>query len=200
MKSLIIKDFLTIKSNIKHLLLIIIMFLLLCFDNTHVLHYIPSFLSIIILILLFSYDEVSHFNCYLNTMPIDKKNIVKSKYLVGLILNLIAIIITFIECLFLNFKVDFNSLILCLAITMIIEALILPLIFKFGVERVRIFLIILVLIIGLILTIILTKFTLSNKLTIFITKNGSLIFMLLGVVLIFISYQISKNIYLNKDF
>ena len=65
-------------------------------DGNEVLYFVPVFLSTMLFMSTFSYDDYNKWDAYACTFPSGRTNIVKAKYLASLILTVIAIIITYI--------------------------------------------------------------------------------------------------------
>ena len=83
MKGLIIKDFLNLRNNIKTMLITILIYLLFFIS------YDPSFLSGLLIMIFclqslstFSYDEYANWDVFALSLPISRKELVLSKYIV----------------------------------------------------------------------------------------------------------------------
>ena len=96
MLGLIKKDLLIIKGNIKVAILFVIVFALMSSEGNEILYFVPVFLSTMLFMSTFSYDDYNKWDAYACTFPSGRANIVKAKYLASLILTVIAIIITYI--------------------------------------------------------------------------------------------------------
>ncbi|HBG2460190.1 TPA: ABC-2 transporter permease, partial [Clostridioides difficile] len=151
MKGLILKDLLNLKGNIKFILLFIIMF---GFMSSLGDGNINNFIGVIIvlcttmIVSTFSYDDLNKWDSYVLTMPINRNDIVLSKYLTMLIFSFIGVLVSLIvsvtigyfkNTLILNETLLINALIL--SISVCFGSLILPLIYKFGTERARLLMI-----------------------------------------------------------
>lgn len=217
MKGLIVKDLLFIKNNMKTFLIILLAFSIIAISNENynfMLYIIPFFL-VMMTISTFNYDEFNNWNSYCLTLPISRKKIVQSKYLFTIFLAIVGIILTAI--IIITFKSINQSLNLeeqisnfCgsfFAVSLIISILY-PLIYKFGSEKGRIFIFVIVLIVSIIIGII---FSLLEQLSInyhsLLSSLNSLnyiqisLFMLvISIITIIISYLISLRIYQKKEF
>lgn len=114
----------------------------------------PTFLSGMITILFamqilttFSYDDYSKWNMYALSLPITKKQLVLSKYILGISFIIFGGVFSFILTSLLSlFKGSFilgdlvASIIGSTGIMILMILILLPLIFKYGVERSRIML------------------------------------------------------------
>ena len=217
MKGLIIKDLCVLKNQMKTLLLVLAFFIIFSIineDATFILFLVP-FYMIMILITTFNYDEFNKWDSFCNSLPLSRKEIVKSKYilfnatsLIVLILGIIAsrIIPNFIENI--TFESIFASIIgvafgICLVISLLI-----PFYYKFGANKGRIMLflciVILALLIGAITSLdifnIIELMNLINNLNNLSLGMFALLLIIVTVIIMTISYYISIKIYSNKEF
>lgn len=209
MLGLVKKDLLMIKGNIRQVILFLVVFLVLAFQENNIIVIVPVFVSMMVFITTFSYDEYNKWDAYAIALPISRKNIVKSKYIASVILWLIAllvtVVITGIMGLFeqnLNYFEMFGMILGCVFSIVLLEAIMFPLIFKFGVEKGRIGLFVGVFAIAGLLGFIFTGIDLENA-TGFIeifNKYYYILIPLAAVILLVISYFVSKKIYLKKEF
>ena len=99
MKGLILKDLLNLKGNIKFILLFIIMF---GFMSSLGDGNVNNFIGVIIvlcttmIVSTFSYDDLNKWDSYVLTMPINRNDIVLSKYLTMLIFSFIGVLVSLI--------------------------------------------------------------------------------------------------------
>ena len=148
MKGLILKDLLNLRKNLKTIIIMCLFYTLL-FSTLN-----PTFLSGMITILFamqilttFSYDDYSKWNMYALSLPITKKQLVLSKYILGISFIIFGGVFSFILTSLLSlFKGSFilgdlvASIIGSTGIMILMILILLPLIFKYGVERSRIML------------------------------------------------------------
>ena len=146
MKGLILKDLLNLKKAIKTMLIVGIAYSIF-FSTVQ-----PTFLTGILTLLFsmqslssFSYDEYAKWDSYALTFPISRKDLILSKYILFMIFPIIgsvlSIILSTIIGLFkqtLMVEEIFASAMGFLFSMEILFLIILPLIFKFGIERGRI--------------------------------------------------------------
>ncbi|MGO0905463.1 ABC-2 transporter permease [Clostridioides difficile] len=211
MKGLILKDLLNLKSNMKVMILFMILFGYMSSigDGNN-----SSFVSVIIvlcttmIVSTFSYDDLNKWDSYVLTMPIKRNTIVLSKYLTMLIFSLMGVIfsliISIINGYFKNTLILSETLIitgLILSISVCFASLILPLIYKFGTEKARLlmiasFLIPTAALLGL--KNLLERF--NSNVSIEIILN-TLVYCLPFIAILFfvISYFISTKIYCKKE-
>ena len=217
MKGLIIKDLCVIKNQMKTLLLVLAFFIIFSIineDATFILFLVP-FYMIMILITTFNYDEFNKWDSYCNSLPLSRKEIVKSKYilfnatsLIALILGILAsfIIPSFIENT--TFESLFASIIgvafgICLVISLLI-----PFYYKFGSSKGRIMLFLCIVLLALLIGAITSLDIFNNKelMNIINSLNNlslgmfTLLLIILTVIIMSISYYISVRIYKNKEF
>ena len=217
MKGLIIKDLCVIKNQMKSLLLVLAFFIIFSIineDATFILFLVP-FYMIMILITTFNYDEFNKWDSFCNSLPLSRKEIVKSKYilfnatsLIVLILGIIAslIIPNFIENI--TFESIFASIIgvafgICLVISLLI-----PFYYKFGSQKGRIMLFLCIVILALLIGAI-TSLDIFNNIELMNLINNlnnlslgmfALLLIIVTVIIMTISYYISIKIYSNKEF
>lgn len=142
MKGLLIKDFLNIKNQIKVFFAFIIVFALV--PNGSAIGY-ALFGSAMIAVSSITLDERSKWNYLASMMPYSPFDIVLSKYifiyLTSAITIVFALIVQLVIGLFTNhLSFDTNTLFSIIGIVsamLSLEAFILPLLFKFGVEKSR---------------------------------------------------------------
>lgn len=216
MKGLIIKDLCVIKNQMKSLLLVLALFIFLSIANkdaTFVLFLIP-FYMIMILITTFSYDEFNKWECYCNSLPLSRKEIVKSKYILfnatSLIVLILGVLASFIIPNFIEnttFESIYASIIgvafgICLVISLLI-----PFYYKFGSQKGRIMLFLIVAILALLIGTI-TSLDVFNNIELMNIINSlnnlslgmfTLLLIIVTIIIMTISYYISVKIYSNKE-
>jgi len=210
MNSLILKDFISLKSYSKSLAIIIGFFTIITFTNDEL-----SFLSGMIILIMsmlpitsFSYDQHAKWDLFSQTLPVSRKQLVMSKYVLGIISiiagAILAILLNVVVLLVKSLEVDVwylflaNSLIALVALLYL--SILIPLVYKFGVEKSRLLMIV-VLAIPSVLAIGLSKAGVSipvlDEITPAILVAIGLVFV---VCVMLISYVISVRIYMKKDF
>ena len=210
MNSLILKDFISLKSYSKSLAIIIGFFTIITFTNDEL-----SFLSGMIILIMsmlpitsFSYDQHAKWDLFSQTLPVSRKQLVMSKYVLGIISivagAILAILLNVAVLLVKSLEVDIWYLILANSLIALVALLylsiLIPLVYKFGVEKSRL-LTIVVLAIPSVLAIALSKAGVSipvlDEITPAIVVAIGLVFV---VCVMLISYVISVRIYMNKEF
>ena len=211
MKGLIIKDFklLMMQKSFFITLAIVAIFFGITTDTIFVIGFLTMICSMFSLSTI-SYDEFDNGNAFLFSLPITRKGYVIEKYIFGIMLGVISLILsTIIACiltLFLNSTVTndlFLVALIYIPIVLVLQSLMLPLQIKFGSEKSRVAMFIVFAIIFIIgygfnelIRILNIDFTL-------LTMNVSMILvivMILSLIIMFISCKISMKIIKNKEF
>ena len=146
MQGLLLKDWYMIKKYCRAYLLLAIIFTVVSFfgeDNLFLIFY-PCLLCGVIPVNLIAYDENSRWTQYSEALPYTRAQIVSSKYLIGICIQLAVMILTVIaQSVRMNMAGNFSlSELLMIALTMLSiaglsSAICLPFIFKMGVEKGR---------------------------------------------------------------
>ena len=209
MLGLIKKDFLIVKGNLKLIFVMLFVFFIMALQGQFDLSFIPPFIVVMLFMSTFSYDEYNKWDAYAITLPNGRKNIVKSKYIASLILTLLSIIATILLNYIvgmINNNLELDKLVSTLAgsvfALVLIQAVMYPLIFKYGIEKGRLGLFLLTFIIIGIAT-LLSKVFKFNSLPNIISFFNSYWFIIAPIIIIvslLISYKISEKIYLKKEF
>lgn len=209
MIGLIKKDFLMIKGNLKLVVLIFFVFFLMSLQGQFDMSFAPAMVSVMLFMSTFSYDEYNKWDAYAVTLPNARKNIVKSKYLATFLLILLSVFITFLLNILvgiinknLNLEDVLSVMIGCTFGILLVESIMYPLIFKYGIEKGRIGLFIgsfvIVGAIGFFSKMI--SVPTPSALITFLDHYFLFIFPLIVGILLILSYKISEKIYLKKEF
>lgn len=216
MKGLIIKDILNLRNYMKQLVLVFIFFVaygIFLKNGVFVGSMITLMLSMQVITTM-SYDEYAKWDKYALTMNINRKDIVLSKYVFFIMSIIIGIVVGIISSSFINIISDSNvgideilvTSIMVPCIFAILFCIIIPIVFKIGVEKARVVMMAIFFtptILGFII------FKMAEKANIpmpdeatldMIFKFGLIGLIVLTVVFIFISYKISLSIYNKKEF
>lgn len=221
-KGLLKKDLYNL-SAYKASLIIIILFCGIAIIGTDTVTIAPTVICAIVGMIslsTFSYDEMSKANRYILTLPTNRKELVREKYILAigatLLGGILGMVLTIIVVNIMNYlrpeniiNLDYQSLFIAtmggiFAISFL-QAVQIPSMYKWGAEKGRIQMFILVLIIVAILGGI---YFLINKTNInidmeminsFITKFGVCVLIVSTIVMYFISYKIAYKIYKNKE-
>lgn len=208
MLGLIKKDLLLIKSNIKMVIIMFVVFILLAINGNGNFSFIPAFISVMLFMSTFSYDEYNKWDAYAITLPNGRKNVVKSKYIATLILIFLSVLVTLITCIIVgyinqNFEMKgiIETLLGCALAVILIQSFMYPFIFKFGIEKSRIGIFIVVFSLTFIISLISKQeIKISSNLIQFFNIYGMILISVLTLIILLVSYKMSRKIYLNKEF
>ena len=216
MKRLLIKDILNMKNYMKQLVLVLIFFIaygIFLKNGTFVGTMITLMLSMQVITTM-SYDEYAKWDKYALTMNINRKDIIISKYIFFTISIIIGIVVGITTSIAINqiAKLDtgMNEIIVTSIVVpcvfAILFSIIIPVVFKTGVEKGRIVMM-LILFIPAILVGAIVKISEKANITMpspsnleILMKFGVLGLVLLTILAVFISYKVSLSIYNKKEF
>lgn len=139
MKGLLLKDWYMLMKYYRNFLIVVAaMYFLFLFSEANPFFLVyPMIVTVMIPISLISYDEKSCWNIYCDAMPCTRAQVVSAKYIFCL-LGCMAVLL--FSSLIIAFKSAEEGLMLLYvsgSIGVLVPALILPVIFKFGVEKGR---------------------------------------------------------------
>ena len=216
MKGLLIKDILNMKNYMKQLVLVLIFFIaygIFLKNGTFVGTMITLMLSMQVITTM-SYDEYAKWDKYALTTNINRKDIIISKYIFFTISIIIGIVVGITTSIAINqiAKLDtgMNEIIVTSIVVpcvfAILFSIIIPVVFKTGVEKGRIVMM-LILFIPAILVGAIVKISEKANITMpspsnleILMKFGVLGLVLLTILAVFISYKVSLSIYNKKEF
>ncbi len=221
-KGLLKKDLYNLASY-KTTLIIVVLFCGMAIIGTDAIYWGSIVIGMIVGMIslsTFSYDEMAKSNRYILTLPVTRKEIVLEKYILAIGATILGSLLGFVLTLLIgnimNYvrpdKVIDISIDTLLATTIggffgvsLIETIQIPSIFKWGAEkgRIQMFIVIFVLaLIGVGVGFLIEKSGLSvdiAKLESALKNFGLIILVLLSFILYFISYKISYKIYKYKE-
>ncbi len=217
MKGLILKDLLTLKNQMRNIMIIIIGFIILSImmENYFYISFIIPFYIVMLVISTFSYDELNNANTYIVALPYNRKTIVKARYYLSLMsiitALLIGAILSFVTPLLnpdMDFMSTFASCVAAVIGVIFVISLLMPCFYKFGVQKGRVILFIAIMAVSSLIGVILSLFENSNlKIAEFFStlENINYIILVVGAILIillilYISYLFSCKIFKNKEF
>lgn len=147
MRGLILKDWYMTQKYCRSYLLIAVVFLVVAFageDNIFFAMY-PCILCGMIPVNLLAYDERSRWQQYCGTLPYTEGQIVSGKYVVGLMAQVVMLLVTAVtQALRMNLNHTFQwkyfveFLLIAFILSLVASSIILPFVFRFGVEKGRI--------------------------------------------------------------
>ena len=221
-KGLLKKDLYNLYSY-KSSLIIIILFCGIAIIGTEAINIAPIVIcSIVGMISLstFSYDEMSKSNKYILTLPTNRKEIIKSKYILAIgatiLGGILGIVLTIIIANIMNYlrpenliNLDYESLIVSTVGGMfgisLIQSIQIPSIYKWGAEKGRVQMFILVfililLVLGIGYLIMNASFNINlETIENVMNQYGLILLVLLMAIMYFVSYKVSNRIYRNKE-
>lgn len=145
MKALLMKDFYVISKNLKILLFLILALSLMSSSSSSL---IGALFGATLPMTALAYDERSNFNKLSKIYPYSEFSIVFSKYLLGYLCLGLSILLSFISQTIFVQPYDFNMILIGVLIGIIVIAFNLPIMFKFGSEKGRTALIVLIVLAG----------------------------------------------------
>ena len=201
------KDLLLIKGNLKSLIFVILIYFLLMATGDFDISFIPPFLSTMIMLSTFSYDNYNNFDAYGITLPNGRRNIVLAKYLATIILVIITTLVTYLASILIscfkgeaiNYLYLLNSMMMIIVATTFVIIFMYPIVFKFGIEKARIAIFVIVFGIAIIGSIILPYLDLTNIIN-FLDKYGLVVLPIFVIGFSLLSYFLSLKFYLKKEF
>ena len=207
MIGLIKKDLLMVKSNLKLVIIIFAILFIMSLQGEFDISFVPPFIVVMLFMSTFSYDEYNKWDAYAITLPNGRKSVVASKYLATLILIAISIIITIVLNIIvglINNNINLDSMLPtmlgCFFGIILAVAIIYPFIFKYGIEKGRIGLFIGSFVIVGVISFIkkATNINISTNIVNFFETYWYIVVPILFTGFLYISYCISKKIYLNR--
>lgn len=149
MKGLLIKDFLLLRSYLRTIGLLLVLFFFCSLPTG------PAFFSGVVLIeavmlavSTFSYDDMAKWNTYMLSMPVSRKTAVQEKYVLSFLLSLIGIVLATAGGILtgvihgnLDIRLVLGTVGGCLAAACLYVSVMIPLTYRFGAEKMRMMLI-----------------------------------------------------------
>lgn len=211
MKALMLKDFLVLKGIYLilcgfTLLLIILSFFL---DSISALVLFLPLYSLMIPLSSFSLDERSKWSGNALTMPVKRKDLVISKYILGICTNvLVFILMISLDIVSSNFsKSSLTIAVIIFFVGIILTSILYPIVLKFGVEKGKIIVFSTLGLLGAVIGFLFGRIRsltsnpdFNNQFFDTVIDNLPLIIAIVAVVFLFVSFVISNNIYKKNDF
>ena len=203
------KDLLMIKSNIKILAILLLIYIVMAFQGQMDLSFLLPFMSVMIMMSTFSYDTFNKWDAYAVTLPNGRKNSVMGKYIATIILiEITTIIITILSFTISYAKtkiIDFENIIGTifgsLFATILLQSFMYPAMYKFGPEKARIGIFVVVFGVAIIGGVVTKYVDLLPMIKIIdsIGKYWIIVFPVTMVLMLYISYKVSERIYFKKE-
>ncbi|MDF2631777.1 MAG: putative transporter, permease protein [Caproiciproducens sp.] len=205
MLGLIVKDLLCLKKSALKMVVILGLYIVIFYSANNIVFLCAMIIMISTMLILntFAYDELSKWDYYALSLPVTKKQIILSKYLLTVLFDFIGILITLLLYLIkrqLNLEAALSICALA-ATALIMAAVLLPLLYKLGTQKARIWMIMIFL---LPTAAIIVLGNLGFHLTAGMPSEstiGLLVWISLPVALLFYagSYFLSYKIFVNKE-
>jgi ABC-2 type transport system permease protein len=206
MKGLILKDLFNLKTQFRFYLFFILIFALMSFTgmDMNTLGGVIALVCAMLPITALGLDEKNNWDKYALTLPVVRKDLVLSKYTLGLICTVAGSIVSF---MLMGIRNGFSQTTLYIAlvffaISLFYLSLLLPLMFKLGVEKGRIIMILIAFLPAIVISFLASRFSgvFSNEQ--FTSMLPFLPIIAVGLILIclFVSIAISMRIYKRKEF
>jgi ABC-type transport system involved in multi-copper enzyme maturation permease subunit len=201
MKGLILKDLKVLRQQASVYLAIILMWLVLSIVNhdASFLGGVMIIFSVMIIITTMAYDEKAKWDRYALTMPLSRKDVVASKYLLGLLNIILSVALFMVVSLVFPMETAETWLVALsfFSLGLIFLSVILPVMFKFGVEKGRLIMTAVVLA-PVVLAFFLSKINVNMPDEALIEK---LLYLspVIAIIIMLVSVGISLSIYLHKE-
>ncbi len=204
------KDLLMMRSNLKFLVILWFVYGFMAFQGKMDLSFLLPFMTVMIMMSTFSYDAFNKWDAYAITLPDGRKNSVRAKYLSTILLILATTILVAILELVIAYArkevMDFENILLTMFggvfATTFLQSVMYPSIYKFGIEKARIGIFVVVfgtVIIGGLLFKYIDLTALEGMFR-FLEDYGEIIFPIFMVLMLYVSYKISEGIFEKKEF
>ena len=203
------KDLLMIKSNIKILAILLLIYVVMAFQGQMDLSFLLPFMSVMIMMSTFSYDSYNKWDAYAISLPDGRKNSVKAKYLATIILIIVTTIIitalsftiSYAKTKIIDFEKITGTIFGSLFATILLQSFIYPAMYKFGPEKARIGLMTIIFCVAIIGGFITQYVDFSSIINIlnFIEEYWIIVFLITMILMLYISYKISERIYFKKE-
>lgn len=207
MLGLIKKDLLMIKGNLKAVGIIFVIFIGMAIFQDMNLAFLPVFISFVLFMSTFSYDEYNKWDSYVTTLPNGRKNVVGAKYITTLLLLFASTILTIILSIAVettrnefDMKEMLGTIGGSIMATVLLVSITYPIIFKFGNEKGRIAMFAVAFLGTSLFAFLLKSVKVSKNVVLFFEQYGILFLIIVLVILLFGSYLLSKRIYEKKEF
>lgn len=210
MIGLIKKDFLMLKGNFKTWLILLFVYIVMAFQESMSLAFLLPFMCVVTMLSTFSYDSYNKWDAYVCSLPDGRKNSVRAKYIATILLILVTVIITTILTIIIgyyrtktiNLESMGETIMGAIFATTLLQSIMYPAIYKFGVEKARIAIFKVVFgfaLIGGVLSKYIDFESIIQGLA-FLENYMMIIIPIIIVVMLYISYKISEAIYNRKEY
>ena len=210
MLGLIKKDFLMLKGNFKTWLILLFVYIVMEFQESMSLAFLLPSMCLVTMLSTFSYDSYNKWDSYVCSLPDGRKNSVRAKYIATILLILVTVIITTILTIIIgyyrtktiNIESMGETIMGAIFATTLLQSIMYPAIYKFGIEKARIAIFIVVFgtaLVGGVLSKYIDFESIIQGLA-FLENYMMIIILIIIVVMLYISYKISEAIYNRKEY
>ena len=204
------KDLAMLKSNFKLLCILTIVYTVMGLLGTMDISFLLPFMSVMLMISTFSYDNYNNWDAYSISLPNGRKNSVKSKYITTILLiisiSIITLLLSFIISYVNTKTINFGQILVTtfgnIFGTLLVLTFMYPIIYKYGVEKARIAIFLIIFLIVILGGFLLKYIDLSNvgNALSFLEDYLVLILIAITIGMVYISYKISNKIFRKKEF
>ncbi len=210
MIGLIKKDFLMLKGNFKTWFILLFVYIVMAFQESMSLTFLLPFMCVVTMLSTFSYDSYNKWDAYVCSLPDGRKNSVRAKYIATILLILVTVIITTILTIIIgyyrtktiNLESMGETIMGAIFATTLLQSIMYPAIYKFGVEKARIAIFIVVFgfaLIGGVLSKYIDFESIIQGLA-FLENYMMIIIPIVIIIMLYVSYKISEVIYKRKEY
>ena len=212
MLGLIIKDFLYFRRNTRLFAVLVVMYIIMgvSMNSVGAMSGMVSMLGLIFVLNSFSTDEAAHWDEYGLTLPVSRRDAVRARYLVGLILmalclGLVALSAVVLCALSSDFTLseELGSALFTPMLMLLVSAATMPLCYKYGIEKGR--MVMMAIMMVLFLGIFGGAALLRNSAPVQ-TPGATLppvvlpIAIAISLALYYLSYRVSVHVYTRREF
>ena len=201
------KDLFLIKGNMKAVGIMLVVLIGMALFQDINLAFLPSFISVVLFLSTFSYDEYNKWDSYAITLPNGRKHVVGAKYVTTIILLLISVAIATILAVVigkvrnqLNLEEIVGTMGGSIFAVILLISITYPIIFKFGNEKGRIAMFVITFLGVSLFTILLKSINIPKDMISFLEQYSMILIIIVSILILIGSYILSKHIYEKKEF
>lgn len=211
MRALLIKDIISMKSYLKQILIVFVVFIFIFFKNPQSIGGIMSIMLPMMVITSMSYDDYYHWNRYAGILPMKRTINVKEKYVLLLLSSLFGVLLSIsVSGLMIFIRKDpvtdivgaVASGLATMMFSMLVYSIVMPLLYKYGTEKGRyLFIAVMAIPVALIVlgSSLVEKFGISLP-TLEQIKPLLYVSPLAIFLILYVSYKISCRIYCRQEY
>ena len=216
MSGLIVKDFLILRKTLRSYLLILAIYVAVAFAGYWSSSFVGGFMMVMVALLpmnTFAYDKQAKWDVYGLSLPVGRTKTVAARYLAVLIMFAASAALTIVLGAVMNLAGRMEEELgeylfacaLCIVIAMLVNAMMLPFLYKFGPERARIMFFGVIGVIALVVVVVLIPLgglEWLNSLDESALEQAAALpaaAVAAGLVLLALSFLLSRHFYGNQD-